>query len=306
MNRIHLTMTLFCLAYWQQVTFVDAALAVSIERALPLPRRGWRFWRRSSPQVEHQPQSILNLQDIQVQEKLIAQTQTHSCVKTHSSVHTQVHDLSRTFAAVCEEERGEIDTAQLLEALRQAEATLRRAGQHTNAKDLSNNIKKIEAAYSQAPMGVRETMASLLQYEKDLGVHEAPGNLSDKSAAMALLWVRRNIAFQHHLYSSVLNGKAPKEAAVEAYHNELEPFHGWTLRKISTVALKATSLEAKRDLLAQLSGLDKNEFGPAHEAAAEEELSHLVSVWQPVSSAVNLGLLLLALANLSNRRFSLM
>jgi len=147
-------------------------------------------------------------------------------------------------------------------------------------------------------MGVRETMASLLKYEKDLGVHAAPGNLSDTSAAMALLWIRRNLSFQQHLYSSVLNGKAPKEAAVEAYHNELEPFHGWALRKISTLALEATSLEAKHDLLAQLSGLDENEFGPAQELAAEEELNHLVSVWSPVSGAVNRVYCRCALANL--------
>lgn len=281
-------MVLIYLAYWQQVISVDAALAVSIGIDRALQRRGWRFWRRSTPQVEHQPHSISGLQDYQVQDKLQAQTQTKACIQTHSGVRTQVHDLSRTFAAVCEEQRDEIDTAQLLDALRKAEEALRRAGQRTNAKDLSNNIKKIEAAYGQAPTGVRETMASLLKYEKDLGVHEAPGNLSDKSAAMGLLWIRRNLSFQHHLYSSVLNGKAPKEAAVEAYRNELEPFHGWTLRKISTLALKNTSMDGKHELLAQLSGLDENEFGPAHEAAAEEELSHLVSVWQPVSCVVNL------------------
>lgn len=289
MNTRHSTLIFaLSLVACRHVTRIHAlAVSIGIDRGLPPRRRDWRFWRRSPGPIHEQAPPTATL--LPLPQQLPVQHQSAI------SIRTQVYDLSRTFEAVYMNHHhhgDDIDTISLLAALRQAELTLRRAGQRTNANDLGNNIQKVQAVYERAPAGVRESMTSLLEYEKNLGVHKsATGTLSETSAAMALLWVRRNISFQHQLYHLVLTGMAPPQAAAQAYRAELEPFHGWALRKVSTLALKSTSVHEKHDLLVQLSGLNDQAFGPAEAQATEEELRHLVSLWNPVRSIVQLPVL---------------
>jgi hypothetical protein len=88
------------------------------------------------------------------------------------------------------------------------------------------------------------TLRELLQYEVDTKIH---GNklprLKEKSGAMGLLWVRRQLHYQTELFSNVI--KVPQRfestvAAVSAAYAEVyDKYHGWTVQKIFNYSFQA-------------------------------------------------------------------
>ena len=90
-------------------------------------------------------------------------------------------------------------------------------------------------------------------YEQGLGTHkESGGRLKEPSAALGFLWIRRSIAFQCRFLELLLQHPTSLQAATQAYHEELEPFHGHALQKIFKTALRF-NLPPKSTILLKLS-----------------------------------------------------
>jgi hypothetical protein len=176
-------------------------------------------------------------------------------------------------------------------------------GQERNAAELGRNLQKLEHLHSIAPTGRKETIRSLLQYEKELGVHgqnnddtdpQRPRRLKDPSGAMGLLWIRRTLAFQERLYTHILeNTNVPShKAALQAYQETLEPYHGWALQQVYSLALKTTT-PSRQEMLQKLctpttttvppSHQQQQHWGPLQEEETAQDLRKLCDTWRPVS-----------------------
>uniref|UniRef100_A0A7S1YJE4 Glycolipid transfer protein domain-containing protein n=1 Tax=Grammatophora oceanica TaxID=210454 RepID=A0A7S1YJE4_9STRA len=138
-------------------------------------------------------------------------------------------------------------------------------GMSLGQKDIVQNVGKIEAAvhsWLDHRRGLLEleaawenrdtssqlrspTLRELLEYEIDMDVH---GNnrlprLKDKTAAMGLLWVRRQLHYQTALFANVM--QVPKkyanaiEAISAAYKEVYSKIHGWAVQKIFTYSFQA-------------------------------------------------------------------
>lgn len=182
----------------------------------------------------------------------------------------------------------EIKTEKLLDACRTLEDSMVALGQDRNAAEIARNIRKVEALHQMAPPGRRETLRSLLEYEKELGVHGPNGKLKDASGAMGLLWIRRSLAFQERMYSQLLENpvRPPHEVALEAYRDTLEPYHGWALQQLYSVALKKTT-PPRHDFFQKLCAVPEDKFGLAEERETAQDLQRLCDTWKPVSIAPN-------------------
>lgn len=178
----------------------------------------------------------------------------------------------------------EIETDKLIEACRELKASMIAVGQDRNAAEIDRNLQKVEALRRMAPPGRRETLRALLEYEKELGVHNQDGRLKDPSGAMGLLWIRRSLAFQERMYTYILDKPvAPaNEAALKAYRETLEPYHGRALQLVYSMALKNTTPN-RHEMLQKLCAAPENKFGAAEENATAQELRKLCETWKPVS-----------------------
>lgn len=128
-------------------------------------------------------------------------------------------------------------------------------GMNLGQKDIVQNVGKIEkavhdwiahqdASADDAAAGLASpTLRDLLQYESDLGVHDKLPQLKEKSAAMGLLWVRRQLHYQTALFANVIQVPTRFEtarAAISAAYNEVyDRYHGWAVQKIFTYSFKA-------------------------------------------------------------------
>eukprot|EP00816_Leptocylindrus_hargravesii_P013183 CAMPEP_0196811052 /NCGR_PEP_ID=MMETSP1362-20130617/16919_1 /TAXON_ID=163516 /ORGANISM="Leptocylindrus danicus, Strain CCMP1856" /LENGTH=760 /DNA_ID=CAMNT_0042186295 /DNA_START=47 /DNA_END=2329 /DNA_ORIENTATION=+ len=125
-------------------------------------------------------------------------------------------------------------------------------------KDIVQNIAKVELAYylwmeekrwqvtnsenATATELLSPTLKDLLQQEVDLDVHEGRlPRLKDKTCAMGLLWVRRQLMYQTHIFRNVRSGEY--EDAVSAvgagYMQVYEKYHGWAVQKIFNYSFRA-------------------------------------------------------------------
>eukprot|EP00957_Ditylum_brightwellii_P043778 3320107-Ditylum_brightwellii.AAC.1 len=66
------------------------------------------------------------------------------------------------------------------------------------------------------------------------------------------------------MYSAILASRDPTDAAIDAYKTQIEPFHGWALRKLFTVRL-STMMPPREDLLAMLGNFQPQDFGQKEE-----------------------------------------
>lgn len=173
----------------------------------------------------------------------------------------------------------EIVLPKLLRACYKLEETMRSLGQTSSANDFHSNVEKVEKLLQQAPADRRHTMYALLSYEKSLGIHPpregSKRRLRDPSAAMGLLWIERSLSFNHAMYSEVLRQAEPVKAAMNAYQTVLEPFHSWTLRKLSAASIQH-STPARDQLFAQLAGnRDEDPYLKATQSDLCRLLNHL-------------------------------
>jgi len=131
-------------------------------------------------------------------------------------------------------------------------------GMSLGQKDIVQNVAKIEKAIHEwidhqattstpddaVPYGwTSPTLRDLLQYEADSGVHEKLPRLKEKSAAMGLLWVRRQLHYQTALFANVIqvpdHFATAKDAISAAYTEVYDRYHGWAVQKIFSYSFKA-------------------------------------------------------------------
>eukprot|EP00566_Odontella_aurita_P000569 CAMPEP_0113564148 /NCGR_PEP_ID=MMETSP0015_2-20120614/21455_1 /TAXON_ID=2838 /ORGANISM="Odontella" /LENGTH=238 /DNA_ID=CAMNT_0000466191 /DNA_START=428 /DNA_END=1144 /DNA_ORIENTATION=+ /assembly_acc=CAM_ASM_000160 len=200
---------------------------------------------------------------------------------------TRMAKVTSSFVPVLSEseENGDqhVNVAHLLEACRNYAEIMRQMGQYAVARDMENNIRKAQEFFAEAPFDQRRTLSSLLEIERASGIHRPGGVLYDRSAATGLLWLRRSLAFQNDMYSALLEARDPTEAAMEAYESNMQPYHGWALRKIFTAKFSSL-MPPRKDMLATLGGFGFDEFGEEEEEATLQDLKDLVLVWRPIIS----------------------
>ena len=89
------------------------------------------------------------------------------------------------------------------------------------------------------------TLRDLLQYEVDTNVQDVSKlpRLKEKSAAMGLLWVRRQLVYQTAIFNNVLDVPSrfdSSRAAVQAAYDEVYgDLHGWAVQKIFSYSFQA-------------------------------------------------------------------
>mmetsp|Transcript_25994 Transcript_25994/g.34519 ORF Transcript_25994/g.34519 Transcript_25994/m.34519 type:complete len:244 (+) Transcript_25994:209-940(+) len=194
---------------------------------------------------------------------------------------TLMSSLAHSFEPVYSNEGKYLNVAELLDACRDFSSALRKIGQTTLARDFESNIRKAEALYNSAPSNQRQSLSSLLLLERESGIHGPNGQLQDYSAATGLLWIRRYLEFHLDMYTAILASSDPTAAAIDAYKTQIEPFHGWALRKLFTVRL-STMMPPREDLLAMLGNFQPQDFGQKEEQMVLKDLSELVSIWRPI------------------------
>eukprot|EP00536_Pseudo-nitzschia_multiseries_P013326 jgi/Psemu1/34810/gm1.34810_g len=112
-----------------------------------------------------------------------------------------------------------------------------------NGVSNGNGNSGIEAKQHHVPTS--PTLRDLLQYEVDTDVHDNTKlpRLKEKSAAMGLLWVRRQLVYQTAVFNNVLEVGTRfdcSRAAVQAAYDEVYGnLHGWAVQKIFSYSFQA-------------------------------------------------------------------
>jgi hypothetical protein len=87
------------------------------------------------------------------------------------------------------------------------------------------------------------TLREVLEHEIDFDVHSRLPRLKEKTAAMGLLWVRRQLHYQTSIFSNIL--QVPKKfpnsnaAVAAAYTQVYGQYHGWAVQKIFNYSFQA-------------------------------------------------------------------
>ena len=193
---------------------------------------------------------------------------------------SKLDEVIRAFAKVID--GNDITMTKLLKSFRAHLDLLKKGGAALClvAKDLEANIHKVESFYKKNKPGC-ETLASLLELERESGIHD--GNvLQDPSAAIGLLWIRRSLAFQCHLFEALLPsvGQHPKDSAYEAYNKHLAPNHGWMLRKVFPASL--SQMPERHVFISTFGEVDIEELDEEEESKVVRKLRALISTLQPL------------------------
>jgi len=136
-------------------------------------------------------------------------------------------------------------------------------GMNLGHKDIVQNLGKLETAVHQwleyrrqvvelqqhydsttATTLTSPTLRDLLEHEIDQDVHSKLPRLKEKSAAMGLLWVRRQLHYQTCLFRNILQVPSSEfptsHAAVShAYSHVYGNYHGWAVQKIFNYSFQA-------------------------------------------------------------------
>ncbi|XP_053570170.1 pleckstrin homology domain-containing family A member 8 [Bombina bombina] len=121
--------------------------------------------------------------------------------------------------------------------------------------DFVGNIKKINQKYI-----TNKDYYTTLQ---KIVLHEVDTNMAQvrNSATEALLWLKRGLKFLHEFLSEVKNGENNIQTALSnAYGKTLRQYHGWVVRGVFALALRATpTYEGFMNALAIQDGDEKKE-----------------------------------------------
>ena len=127
-------------------------------------------------------------------------------------------------------------------------------GMTLGQKDIVQNIAKIEQAiqgyvdyriehgsHDADDVVASPTLRDLLQYEVNMNVHEKLPRLKEKSAAMGLLWVRRQLQYQTAIFANVVDSRydSTRAAVQSAYDEVYNNYHGWAVQKIFSYSFQA-------------------------------------------------------------------
>jgi Glycolipid transfer protein (GLTP) len=194
----------------------------------------------------------------------------------------------------------------LLSACWAFEAQMQRLNCTAVAKDFSQNIRKVLSLLEKEsiPASVK-SVSCLLAFEKQkvghLYCHNTEGpcrhgitvQLRDPSAAMGLLWIRRNLAFQYQMYRRTFSHSESKEkppvAALAAYRQELEPHYGnnWMLRRFVQLGCHVFIPSSARVFLAKLNGYDPRTMSEEQERHARQGMEFFLKVVGPILESWN-------------------
>lgn len=133
-------------------------------------------------------------------------------------------------------------------------------GMSLGHKDVVQNLVKIEEAIHDyidyqhdlqaecvdtCPSDVYSpTLRELLTYEVETGIQNTQKlpRLKEKSAGMGLLWVRRQLLYQTHVFNNIFNVNdfsSSKDAIAAAYTEVYDKYHGWAVQKIFNYSYKS-------------------------------------------------------------------
>ena len=118
-----------------------------------------------------------------------------------------------------------------------------------NLEKMQRAWRDLEAADgSQRLISLRE----LLEAERASGIHRAGGVLADPSAAIALVWLRRSLAFQNAVFAGMVEDRASllSTLARDAYQTHLEHFHNFWLKNAFRAGL--STMPTREDFLPRL------------------------------------------------------
>lgn len=100
--------------------------------------------------------------------------------------------------------------------------------------DFQGNIRKMQQKYSTNPSNYC-TLQRMVLSEMQSRQHHL-----SSSATVALLWMKRGLEFIREIFREMLDGQPDLGLAVNnAYSRTLKPFHGWVVRGVFAVAVKA-------------------------------------------------------------------
>ncbi|XP_062576311.1 pleckstrin homology domain-containing family A member 8-like [Saccostrea cucullata] len=100
--------------------------------------------------------------------------------------------------------------------------------------DFQGNIRKIQQKYSTNPSSFT-TLQKMVMAEVDCKQHRL-----SSSATVALLWMKRGLEFIKEFLQEIVNNQQDLSlAAGNAYSKSLRPYHGWVVRGVFAVAVKA-------------------------------------------------------------------
>ncbi|XP_033728415.1 pleckstrin homology domain-containing family A member 8-like [Pecten maximus] len=112
--------------------------------------------------------------------------------------------------------------------------------------DFQGNIRKMQQKYSTNPSEFC-TLQRMVLFEIQSQQHHL-----SSSATVALLWMKRGLEFIREIFREMVDGQPDLCLAVNnAYSRTLKPFHGWVVRGVFAVAVKA--LPYKSVFITQLS-----------------------------------------------------
>lgn len=213
-------------------------------------------------------------------QRLSTEQQRRPNLKRHKQSHcTIVRRLASSFENVFQ---GSCYTEPMIRACKDFVVAMRETGQHSVARDLEQNIAKVERLYHSCKNPhQRKSISGLLEFERQQGIHGPGGILKDPSGAMGLLWIRRSLALQHSLYTRVIQNQHPMEAALSAYRSTVQPYHGWALQKVYVIGVQRTGL-TRQEMLRTIGGYAPEQFGPQQEKTTVEDLKRLLSAWEPI------------------------
>lgn len=87
------------------------------------------------------------------------------------------------------------------------------------------------------------TLRELLEHEADIEAHSRLPRLKEKTAAMGLLWVRRQLHYQTSIFNNILqvprSYATSKDAVSAAYSEVYGNYHGWAVQKIFNYSFQA-------------------------------------------------------------------
>lgn len=153
------------------------------------------------------------------------------------------------------------------------------------------NLDKVKTAWTALGAADPErcaTVRGLLETEKGTGIHKPGGVLSDPSAAIALVWMRRSLEFQTAVLDALHTDRSSGLSKIgrDAYGAHLEQFHNFWLKNTFRAGLAA--MPNRGEFLVKLAaelqenGIKEEEL----EAICYSEMAELVELQQKAIAAL--------------------
>ncbi|XP_072535497.1 pleckstrin homology domain-containing family A member 8 [Salminus brasiliensis] len=166
-----------------------------------------------------------------------AELESHGNKEEEDQVETFFSSMSHRFSDIRLEDDSGIPTQAFLDSCYAIVPVLDKLGPTVFAPvkiDFVGNIKKVQQKLLSDP-GVFPTLQSIVLHEVEMEVAQVRN-----SATEALLWLKRGLKFLKEFLSEVNTGEQDIHAALNnAYGKTLRQYHGWVVRGVFALALRA-------------------------------------------------------------------